>query len=75
MYIVAFYLKSFLFQSDFFLFKYIDSKVLTEEAREKLFTVVDENKDFIGWMLDILSPTQISNNMLKRLVISYIYYT
>ncbi|XP_023216522.1 ribonuclease H2 subunit A-like isoform X1 [Centruroides sculpturatus] len=46
--------------------KFADSKTLTEENRERLFRIIDENNDFIGWMLEIISPNTISNSMLKR---------
>ncbi|XP_071036725.1 ribonuclease H2 subunit A isoform X2 [Parasteatoda tepidariorum] len=43
-----------------------DSKTLTEEKRENLFEIISDSKDMMGWLLEILSPTVISNNMLKR---------
>lgn len=43
-----------------------DSKTLTEEQREDLFKIIDENKEFIGWAIDILSPNYLSNSMLRR---------
>ena len=43
-----------------------DSKTLTEEQREKLFTLIDENNDYIGWSLEVISPSYISNCMYKR---------
>ncbi|GIY42827.1 ribonuclease H2 subunit A [Caerostris darwini] len=43
-----------------------DSKTLTEEKRENLFSLIDEASDMMGWILDILSPNFISNSMLKR---------
>lgn len=46
--------------------KFADSKTLTEEKRELLFEIIDRNNDFIGWMLDIISPNTLSNNMLRR---------
>jgi len=42
-----------------------DSKVLTEKKREELFTVVD-NYAPAGWLITVLSPNFISNNMMKR---------
>ncbi|XP_031566950.1 ribonuclease H2 subunit A-like [Actinia tenebrosa] len=46
---------------------FADSKTLTEEQREALFkTLSEDNTDFIGWVIDILSPTHLSNEMLKR---------
>jgi len=43
-----------------------DSKALTEEQREKLLGKVLDNNDYIGWAVDILSPTYISTSMNKR---------
>ena len=43
-----------------------DSKALTEEQREKLLDKVLDNNDYIGWAVDILSPTFISTSMNKR---------
>lgn len=44
-----------------------DSKTLSEEQRESIFTLMSEATDkALGWMVEILSPTFISNNMLKR---------
>ncbi|CAH3036999.1 unnamed protein product [Porites lobata] len=43
-----------------------DSKTLSEEQREELFKTVDENKEFIGWAINILSPNYLSKSMLKR---------
>lgn len=44
-----------------------DSKTLTEEKRENIFDkMCTESKDRLGWIVDILSPTFISNSMLKR---------
>eukprot|EP00112_Aurelia_sp_Birch-Aquarium-sp1_P026150 Seg909.14 transcript_id=Seg909.14/GoldUCD/mRNA.D3Y31 product="Ribonuclease H2 subunit A" protein_id=Seg909.14/GoldUCD/D3Y31 len=45
---------------------FADSKTLTEDAREELFGKIDTNKDFIGWMIELISPTFISNKMLQR---------
>jgi ribonuclease H2 subunit A len=45
--------------------KCADSKTLTEVEREKLFEKINDS-DFVGWMLEILSPNVICNNMLKR---------
>ena len=42
------------------------SKTLTEEQREDLFKIIDENKEFIGWAMDISSPNYLSNSMLRR---------
>ncbi|GAB1604780.1 ribonuclease H2 subunit A-like [Argonauta hians] len=44
-----------------------DSKTLTEEKREDILEkMTSEYVDKIGWMVHILSPTFISNSMLKR---------
>ena len=43
-----------------------DSKTLTEEQREDLFQIIDENKEFIGWAINILSPNYLSKSMLRR---------
>ena len=45
-----------------------DSKTLSEDAREELFEKIDKSNDFIGWMIDIIPPTFISNKMLQRFV-------
>jgi len=49
---------------------FADSKTLTEEKRDNLLKVIEENADFIGWAIKIISPTQISNDMLRRAKIS-----
>lgn len=43
-----------------------DSKTLTEEQRENLFESIHKNNDYIGWSIELLSPTFISNCMYKR---------
>lgn len=43
-----------------------DSKTLTEEQREKLFSIIHENNDYIGWSFEVISPLYISNCMYKR---------
>ncbi|XP_074639293.1 ribonuclease H2 subunit A-like isoform X1 [Acropora palmata] len=43
-----------------------DSKTLTEDQREDLFKIIDENKEFMGWAINILSPNYLSNSMLRR---------
>ncbi|CAE1300896.1 RNASEH2A [Acanthosepion pharaonis] len=46
-----------------------DSKTLTEEKRENIFDkMCTESKEKLGWMVEILSPTFISNSMLKRAI-------
>ncbi|GAB6024984.1 Ribonuclease H2 subunit A [Chamberlinius hualienensis] len=46
--------------------KFADSKVLTESQRESLFDGIKQANDFIGWMVDVISPNHISCSMLKR---------
>ena len=44
-----------------------DSKQLTEMQREDLFEILHEaSKEFVGWMIDILSPTYLSTSMLSK---------
>lgn len=50
------------FSSTFF----SDSKTLTENERERLFAKMEEDGDFVGWALDVLSPNLISTSMLGR---------
>lgn len=45
---------------------FADSKTLTEEQREGIFEKICENLDFMGWMVEILSPAYISRSMLRR---------
>lgn len=45
---------------------FADSKTLTEEKRESLLDSIVNAGDMIGWLLEVLSPTVISNNMLRR---------
>ncbi|KAL6091351.1 hypothetical protein STEG23_030272, partial [Scotinomys teguina] len=52
--------------SDLEALKVADSKTLTENERERLFAKMEEDGDFVGWALDILSPNLISNSMLGR---------
>ncbi|XP_035207880.1 ribonuclease H2 subunit A-like isoform X2 [Stegodyphus dumicola] len=44
----------------------LDSKTLTEEKRENLFSLIDEASDMMGWIIEIHSPNVISNCMLRR---------
>ncbi|WAR22206.1 RNH2A-like protein [Mya arenaria] len=44
----------------------LDSKTLTEEQREAIFEQLTGAGEIIGWMVEILSPTYISNSMLRR---------
>ncbi|CEI86859.1 Putative Ribonuclease [Rhizopus microsporus] len=43
-----------------------DSKKLTEEKRSQLAKVIEENKDWIGWAVYVISPRDISTNMFRR---------
>ncbi|KAF8792271.1 Ribonuclease H2 subunit A like protein [Argiope bruennichi] len=43
-----------------------DSKTLTEEKRENLFSLIDKASEMMGWILEIHSPNVISNSMLRR---------
>nr|XP_054320171.1 ribonuclease H2 subunit A isoform X2 [Pongo pygmaeus] len=45
--------------------KVADSKTLLESERERLFAKM-EDRDFVGWALDVLSPNLISTSMLGR---------
>jgi ribonuclease H2 subunit A len=44
----------------------LDSKTLTEEQREEIFSKIADSTDLMGWMVDILSPAFISRSMLRR---------
>ncbi|XP_049644389.1 ribonuclease H2 subunit A [Suncus etruscus] len=46
--------------------KVADSKTLSESERERLFANMEEDRDFVGWALDVLSPNLISTSMLGR---------
>ncbi|XP_010611670.1 ribonuclease H2 subunit A isoform X2 [Fukomys damarensis] len=46
--------------------KVADSKTLSESERERLFAKMEEDRDFVGWALDVLSPNLISTSMLGR---------
>lgn len=46
-----------------------DSKTLTEPDREKIFVNANQNEDSvanIGWAVDLISPTEISTSMNRR---------
>lgn len=43
-----------------------DSKTLSEAARDIIFNSLCEQSNKIGWCVDIISSTNICNNMLKR---------
>ena len=44
----------------------LDSKTLTEEQREEIFSKICDNTDMMGWMVHILSSACISRSMLRR---------
>uniref|UniRef100_A0A452S000 Ribonuclease n=2 Tax=Ursus americanus TaxID=9643 RepID=A0A452S000_URSAM len=46
--------------------KVADSKTLSESERDRLFVKIEEDGDFVGWALDVLSPNLISTSMLGR---------
>ncbi|XP_045718879.1 ribonuclease H2 subunit A isoform X2 [Mirounga angustirostris] len=46
--------------------KVADSKTLSESERDRLFVKMEEDRDFVGWALDVLSPNLISTSMLGR---------
>ncbi|MBZ3891246.1 Ribonuclease H2 subunit A [Sciurus carolinensis] len=46
--------------------KVADSKTMSESERDRLFAKMEENGDFVGWALDVLSPNLISTSMLGR---------
>ncbi|XP_059016090.1 ribonuclease H2 subunit A isoform X1 [Mustela lutreola] len=46
--------------------KVADSKTLSESERDRLFVKMEEDGDFVGWALDVLSPNLISTSMLGR---------
>lgn len=43
-----------------------DSKVLTEEKREELFGKLCDEKEYVGWCVEVISPNSICNSMLRR---------
>lgn len=45
-----------------------DSKTLTEKKREEIFETLKKANDFIGWMVEVISPNVICNRMLQRCV-------
>lgn len=47
-----------------------DSKELTEEKRDEIFSKICESSKTVGWITDIISPNFICNNMLSRTKIS-----
>lgn len=45
---------------------FADSKTLSEEQRENIFSKINASLDVLGWMVEILSPAYISTGMLRR---------
>ncbi|RUS79987.1 hypothetical protein EGW08_012252 [Elysia chlorotica] len=45
---------------------FADSKTLTEEQRDNIFSEINSALDLLGWMVEILSPAYISRSMLRR---------
>ena len=43
-----------------------DSKALTEEKREDLLKKLQDNSDYIGYAIQVLSPRYISSSMYRR---------
>jgi ribonuclease H2 subunit A len=43
-----------------------DSKALTEEKRDEIFTKLCEKSNKIGWAVEVIAPNTISNSMLSR---------
>ena len=44
-----------------------DSKALTEQKREELLKKLQDNSDYIGYAIHVLSPRYISNSMYRRI--------
>eukprot|EP00040_Diaphanoeca_grandis_P002986 m.23331 g.23331 ORF g.23331 m.23331 type:complete len:393 (+) comp14176_c0_seq1:79-1257(+) len=45
---------------------FADSKQLSEDQRDNLWEVIKKNDDFLGWIISILSPQDISMSMLGK---------
>ncbi|XP_017769346.1 PREDICTED: ribonuclease H2 subunit A [Nicrophorus vespilloides] len=43
-----------------------DSKALTEEKRDDIFGKIGDNRNNMGWGIEVISPNFICNNMLSR---------
>lgn len=43
-----------------------DSKVLTEQKRDDILESIFKESDWLGWMVEIISPNVICNSMLRR---------
>jgi len=48
---------------------FADSKVLTDEKRRKLFEVIKAS-DYLGYLVDIIGPEDMSSKMLRRIRIN-----
>jgi ribonuclease HII len=46
----------------------VDSKSIVENQREVAFGKLCDRADDVGWSVEIISPTTISNKMLRRFV-------
>ena len=46
---------------------FADSKTLSEEKRDALFKVIKGAPEFLGWVVSVLSPADISAAMLGRI--------
>ena len=46
----------------------LDSKQLTEERRSSIFADYEKHRDYLGFILKVLSPHMISTCMLRRYV-------
>ena len=44
----------------------LDSKKLTDEKRETLAKLIESNLDWVGWVVNVLAPQDISRHMLRR---------
>lgn len=47
-------------------FECADSKALTEEKRDDIFSKLCSSTEIVGWAVDVISPNYISNSMLSR---------
>lgn len=43
-----------------------DSKALTEEKRDEIFTKICNANNTVGWAIEVISPNKICNSMLQR---------
>lgn len=49
-----------------------DSKALTEKKREDILNKICAVNDYVGWMVEVISPNTICNSMLQRYMIMYL---